>query len=97
MNRLEGKVAVVTGGNAGIGEAIAKRFAEEGASVVITGRRQQELDRVANLIRINKRKVLGVAGSVTDEAHVQDIVHRTLDSFGRIDVLVNNAGIGEFG
>jgi NAD(P)-dependent dehydrogenase (short-subunit alcohol dehydrogenase family) len=97
MNRLEGKVAVVTGGNAGIGEAIAKRFADEGASIVITGRRQQEVDRVASVIRLNKSKVLGVAGSVTDEAHVQDVVRRTLDSFGRIDVLVNNAGIGEFG
>ncbi|NGZ61310.1 MAG: hypothetical protein CV081_12530, partial [Nitrospira sp. LK265] len=97
MNRVEGKVAVVTGGNAGIGEAIAKRLVEEGASVVITGRRQQELDRVASVIRLNKGKVLGIAGSVTDETHVQDIVGRTLDSFGRIDVLVNNAGIGEFG
>lgn len=97
MNRLEGKVAVVTGGNAGIGEAIAKRFADEGASIVITGRRQQELDRVVSVIRLNKGKVLGVAGSVTDELHVQDVVRRTLDSFGRIDVLVNNAGIGEFG
>ncbi|HEX5545658.1 MAG TPA: SDR family NAD(P)-dependent oxidoreductase, partial [Nitrospira sp.] len=74
MNRLEGKVAVVTGGNAGIGEAIAKRFAEEGASVVITGRRQQELDRVASGIRLNEGKVLGIAGSVTDEAHVQDVI-----------------------
>ncbi|MGZ8365455.1 MAG: SDR family NAD(P)-dependent oxidoreductase [Nitrospira sp.] len=97
MNRLEGKVAVVTGGNAGIGEAIAKRFAEEGASVVITGRRQQEVDRVASVIRHNKGKVLGVAGSVTDETHVLDVVRRALDSFGRIDILVNNAGIGEFG
>lgn len=97
MNRLEGKVAVVTGGNAGIGEAIAKRFADEGASVVVTGRRQQELGRVAAVIRLNKGKVLGVAGSVTDEAHAQDVVRRTIDSFGRIDILVNNAGIGAFG
>lgn len=97
MKRLEGKVAVVTGGNAGIGEAIAKRFADEGASVVITGRRQQELDHVVNAIRLHKGTVLGVAGSVTDESHVQDVVRRTLDSFRRIDVLVNNAGIGAFG
>ncbi len=97
MNRLEGKVAVVTGGNAGIGEAIAKHFADEGASVVVTGRRQQELDRVASVIRLNKGKLLAVAGSVTDEVHVQDVVRRALDSFGKIDVLVNNAGIGEFG
>ena len=97
MSRLEGKVAVVTGGSAGIGEAIAKRFADEGASIVITGRREQELDRVASVIRLTKAKVLGVAGSVTDESHVQDVVRRTLDSFGRIDVLVNNAGVGDFG
>jgi NAD(P)-dependent dehydrogenase (short-subunit alcohol dehydrogenase family) len=55
------------------------------------------LDRVASVVRLNKGKVLGVAGSVTDETHVQDVVRRTLDSFGKIDVLVNNAGIGEFG
>ncbi len=97
MNRLESKVAVITGGNAGIGEAIAKRFAEEGAAVVLTGRRQQELDRVASVIRSNRGKALGVTGSVTDEVHVQEVVRRTLDSFGRVDVLVNNAGIGEFG
>jgi NAD(P)-dependent dehydrogenase (short-subunit alcohol dehydrogenase family) len=94
---LEGKVAVVTGGNAGIGEAVAKRFADEGASVVVTGRRQQELDRVVSGIRHNKGKALAVAGSVTDEAHAQDVAQRTLDSFGHIDILVNNAGIGDFG
>ena len=97
MNRLEGKVAIVTGGNAGIGEAVAKRFADEGASVVVTGRRQQELDRVVSGIRHNKGKALAVAGSVTDEAHAQDVAQRTLDSFGHIDILVNNAGIGDFG
>jgi NAD(P)-dependent dehydrogenase (short-subunit alcohol dehydrogenase family) len=97
MNRLEGKVAIVTGGNAGIGEAVAKRFAAEGAAVVITGRRQSELDRVMSGIRHNKGKGLAVAGSVTDELHVRDVMQRTLDSFGRIDILVNNAGIGDFG
>jgi len=97
MNRLEGKVTIVTGGNAGIGEAVAKRFAEEGAAVVITGRRQGELDRVINEIGKNKGKVLPVAGSVTDETHVREVTQRALDRFGRIDVLVNNAGIGDFG
>ena len=97
MNRLEGKVAVITGGNAGIGEAIAKRFAEEGASVVVTGRRQEELDRVVSVIRHSKGKALAVAGSVTDEAHAQDVTRKTLDSLGRIDILVNNAGVGDFG
>jgi NAD(P)-dependent dehydrogenase (short-subunit alcohol dehydrogenase family) len=97
MKRLEGKVAVITGGNAGIGEAVAKRFALEGASVVVTGRRQQELDRVVKILRQSGGKALAVAGSVTDEPHAQDVVRKAIDSFGRIDVLVNNAGIGDFG
>ncbi|MBH0190480.1 MAG: SDR family oxidoreductase [Nitrospira sp.] len=97
MKRLEGKVAVITGGNAGIGEAVAKRFALEGASVVVTGRRQQELDRVVKIVRQSNGRALAVAGSVTDEVQAQDVVRKTLDSFGRIDVLVNNAGIGDFG
>ena len=83
MNRLEGKVAIITGGNAGIGEAIAKRFAEEGASVVVTGRRQEELDRVVSVIRHGKRKVLALAGSVTDDTHVLEVTRRTIESFGR--------------
>lgn len=97
MKRLEGKVAVITGGNAGIGEAVAKRFVLEGASVVVTGRRQEELDRVVKIVRQSNGRALAVAGSVTDEAHAQDVVRKTIDSFGRIDVLVNNAGIGDFG
>jgi NAD(P)-dependent dehydrogenase (short-subunit alcohol dehydrogenase family) len=97
MNRLSGKVAVITGGNAGIGEAIAKVFAHEGASVVITGRRQGELDRVVNDIMKEQGKAFAVAGSVTDELHVQETVRQTVQQFGRLDILVNNAGVGDFG
>jgi len=97
MNRLSGKVAVVTGGNAGIGEAIAKAFAREGASVVITGRRQGELDRVVNDIVQAQGKAVAVVGSVTDELSAQEAVRRTVQQFGRLDILVNNAGVGDFG
>jgi len=63
MNRLAGKVALITGGNAGIGEAIAKTFAREGAAVVITARRQDELERVAEEIRKLQGQCVAVAGS----------------------------------
>lgn len=97
MSRLPGKVAVVTGGNAGIGEAIARAFAREGASVVITGRRHGELDRVVTAIASEGGRAFAVVGSVTDESHVQETVRRTVQQFGRLDILVNNAGIGDFG
>jgi NAD(P)-dependent dehydrogenase (short-subunit alcohol dehydrogenase family) len=97
MNRLRGKVAVVTGGNAGIGEAIAKGFAREGALVVITGRRQEELNRVVSDIVKEQGKAFAVAGSITDEPHVQETVRRTVQQFGGLDILVNNAGVGDFG
>jgi NAD(P)-dependent dehydrogenase (short-subunit alcohol dehydrogenase family) len=97
MNRLAGKVAIVTGGNAGIGESIARLFAREGASVVVTGRRKAELNRVVDDIVKDKGQALAVAGSVTDEAHALETAQRTIDTFRRIDILVNNAGIGSFG
>ncbi|MCS6318554.1 MAG: SDR family oxidoreductase [Nitrospira sp.] len=97
MNRLQGKVAIITGGNAGIGESIAKLFADEGASVVVTGRRKEELDRVVKGIGVNGGRALAVPGSVTDEAHVQDVIAQTLRTFGKLHIVVNNAGIGDFG
>lgn len=97
MNRLSGKVALITGGNAGIGESIAKLFAEEGAAVVVTGRRQAELDRVVREILVKGGKAFAVAGTVTDEAHAHAAVQQTLATFGKVDVLVNNAGVGDFG
>lgn len=97
MGRLDRKVAIVTGGNAGIGEAIAEVFAQEGAAVVITGRRKEELDRVVREIERAKGRAIAVAGSVTDEAHVRETVSQCVRAFGHVDILVNNAGIGDFG
>jgi NAD(P)-dependent dehydrogenase (short-subunit alcohol dehydrogenase family) len=95
--RLNGKVALITGGGTGIGEATAKIFAAEGAQVAITGRRKDVLEGVAKAIVANGGKVLVVAGSVTEEAHVQSAVDQAVRTFGKIDILINNAGIGVFG
>ncbi|MEW6245719.1 MAG: SDR family oxidoreductase [Nitrospirota bacterium] len=97
MSRLNGKVALITGGNAGIGEAIAKLFARESAAVVITGRRKDQLERVAGEIKRQGGRALTMAGSVTDETHVREAVAQTVRTFGRLDILINNAGTGDFG
>lgn len=97
MNRLAGKVALVTGGNAGIGEAIAKSFVREGAAVAITGRRQEELDRVVREIGPHSGRVIALAGSVTDDGHARSAVAEVVQRFGAVDILINNAGVGEFG
>ena len=90
--RLEHKVALVTGGGTGIGEAIAKVFAREGATVAITGRRKDQLERVVREIERTGKRALAIAGSVTSEADVREAVAATVRAFGRLDVLVNNAG-----
>ncbi len=97
MNRLTGKVALITGGTAGIGEAIAKLFAAEGAAVVLTGRRKGELERVVRDIERSNGRAIAVAGSVTDETHVRAAVRQAVQTYGQLDILVNNAGVGEFG
>jgi len=97
MKRLEGKVGLVTGAGVGIGAAIARLFAREGAAVVLTGRRKDMLERVAHEIEAEQGRALVVAGSVTDEAHVRSAVSQAVRRFGKLDVLVNNAGIGAFG
>ena len=90
--RLENKIAIVTGGGTGIGEAIAKVFAREGAKVAITGRRKDELERVVREIERKGGQALALQGSVTNEQDVQDAVAATVRTFGRLDILVNNAG-----
>ena len=84
---LEGKVAVVTGGGSGLGEAIARRFAASGCAVVVAGRRSQPLEAVAAAIG-----GLAVATDVRDEAQVQALFAACEAAYGRLDVLVNNAG-----
>jgi len=91
--KLEGKVAVVTGGSAGIGLAAAKRFAEEGAFVFITGRRQVELDAAVKEIGRSAAAVRADAASTADLARLFETVRAAK---GRIDVLYANAGIYEF-
>src|SRR5947199_8164610 len=90
--RLEHKVAIVTGGGTGIGEAIAKVFAREGAKVAITGRRKDELERVVRDIERKGGQVLALPGSVTNEPDVREAVAAAVRTFGRFDILVNNAG-----
>jgi len=93
MFDLTGKVAVVTGGGTGLGEAIAKALAEAGASLVLCGRRQEPLQRVAAGIRSSGGMAIAVATDVTQKNDVEDMVSRALQEFGKIDILVNNAGI----
>lgn len=91
--KLSGKVAVVTGAASGIGEAIAKLFAEEGAQIVISDISEDGLRRVATEVEAAGGSVAAVPGNVMAEADVQQLVDVALERFGTIDVLVNNAGI----
>ena len=92
--KLDGKIAVVTGGSAGIGLGTAKRFAEEGARVFITGRRQAELDKAVAAIG---RGVTAIQGDASQLADIDRIYARVKELAGRIDVLFVNAGFYEFG
>ena len=90
MGALEGKVAVITGGNSGIGLATAKRFVKEGAYVFITGRRQAELDTAVSLIGKNVTAVQGDVSKLDDLDRLYEVVRKVK---GRIDVVFANAGV----
>jgi 3-oxoacyl-[acyl-carrier protein] reductase len=89
---LQDKVAIVTGGAGGIGSRIARAFANAGAHVVIAARTQEKIDKVAAEIRSLGRESLAVATDVTDPEQVDNMVAKTVAQFGRIDIMVNNAG-----
>src|SRR5450432_4507451 len=92
MGKLEGKVAVITGGSSGLALESAKRFVEEGAYVFIVGRRQEALDEAVKLIGRNVTGVRGDASNLDDLDHLFDTVKREK---GKIDVLIASAGKGE--
>jgi NAD(P)-dependent dehydrogenase (short-subunit alcohol dehydrogenase family) len=92
MKKLEGKIAVITGGNSGIGLASAQRFVSDGAYVFITGRRQSELDEAVKQIGTN---VSGIQGDVSNLADLDRLYAAVKKQKGRIDILFANAGVGE--
>jgi NAD(P)-dependent dehydrogenase (short-subunit alcohol dehydrogenase family) len=97
MDRLQGKVAIVTGGNSGVGAATALLFAQEGAKVVISARRQTQLDEVAGKIRQAGGQVLPVVADISKPEDAKHLLAQTLETFGQVDVLINNAGVLEVG
>ena len=100
MNKLSGQVALITGGGTGIGQAVAVALAKLGARVVICGRRQTPLDETVQLIEQAMggnippgERVLAVQADVSDQSQVDQLVQATIDAFGTVGILVNNAGI----
>jgi NAD(P)-dependent dehydrogenase (short-subunit alcohol dehydrogenase family) len=94
MDRLKDKVAIVTGGGQGIGKAIALAFATEGAKVIVAARTLPKLEGTAAEIRAEGGEALAIQTDVTKEQEVEAMVAGAVKAFGRIDILVNNSGIG---
>jgi NADP-dependent 3-hydroxy acid dehydrogenase YdfG len=92
-DRLNGKVAVVTGASSGIGEATVRALAAEGAAVVAGARRKERLDELVESVSHDGGEAVAVECDVTDEQQAHDLVRRAVEEFGSIDILVNNAGI----
>jgi NAD(P)-dependent dehydrogenase (short-subunit alcohol dehydrogenase family) len=92
MNQLSGKVAIVTGASSGIGYATAKLFAQEGANVVVTARRQAELDALVADIENSGGKAIAIAGDIRDEQLAHALVEVAVGQFGGLDIAFNNAG-----
>ena len=93
MDRLRDKVAIVTGAGAGIGKSIAEKFAKEGARVVVSSRRKINGEPVANNILKNDGEAIFIKCDVSIEKDVKDMANKTIKFFGRIDILINNAGV----
>lgn len=93
IRKLNGTVAIITGATSGIGRETAREFAAAGSKVVVAGRRQERLAELVEEIEIKGGKALAVQTDVADQAQVERLVAATVEKFGRVDVLVNNAGV----
>lgn len=96
MGQLDSKTAIITGGGTGIGRAIAKRFHDEGAFVVICGRRKEKLAEAESIISSDGERVHSVEADITKEEDIIKFIDEAIKKTGQIDILVNNAGIMRF-
>ena len=92
-SKLTGTVALVTGASSGIGEATARRLAQEGASLALVARRRDRLEAIAAEIERAGGTALAVQADITDRTQTEAAVQQTVDRFGRLDTLINNAGL----
>ena len=94
MGKLDGKVAVITGSNKGIGKGIARAFVKNGASVVLAARNEDDLNKTREELSslVNPEHILSVPTDVTDESQDENLFAGSIEQFGRLDILVNNAG-----
>jgi NADP-dependent 3-hydroxy acid dehydrogenase YdfG len=90
---IEGKVVVITGASSGLGEATAKRLSEEGAVLVLAARRAERIEKLASTIEENGGKAVAIPTDVTNAQQVQRLVDSAVQQFGKIDVILNNAGL----
>ena len=95
MNIFQNKVVWITGASSGIGEALAKAFAEAGSLLVLSARRREELERVRKAIAITDERILILPLDLSETSQIQQITKQVVDTFGRIDILVNNGGISQ--
>jgi NAD(P)-dependent dehydrogenase (short-subunit alcohol dehydrogenase family) len=94
--KLQGRAAIITGGDSGIGRAVALAFAREGADVLISYLDEHsDAEETVRIVEKEERRCIAVAGDIGDEAHCQQIVQRALQEFGKLDILVNNAAYQE--
>lgn len=91
--KLKDKIAIITGGASGIGEATVIRFAEEGANVAIIDVNMEGAEKLAERVKSTGREALAVKADVSNKSEVESVIGQTLEKFGRLDILVNNAGI----
>lgn len=92
---LAGKVALITGASYGMGRTIASVFAEEGAKLVLTARNKEQLDSIVEEIRAKGCSALGIAADVTSAEDTRNVFQAAINEYGTLDILINNAGIGE--